>query len=152
MPQHHLTLLLLVGCTCGAMQWPRSRKEPGDRAPPKCHGGGCSSLVHYPVQGTTHYAEFNVPELPLKIGPTWFAYYNIDFQVHRHSRCVQRHPQSQPHLLHAAASATLLALAVRCSLRAAASVSAFASTLAVCGSLCMHLCSRPLALKAQMPE
>jgi hypothetical protein len=37
--------------------------------------------VHYPVRGTTHYAEFNVPKLPETVGPTFFVYYNIDWQA-----------------------------------------------------------------------
>ena len=48
--------------------------------PPKCKGGVCSALVHYPVSGTSHYAEFNVPNLPLEIANCYYIYYNIDWQ------------------------------------------------------------------------
>jgi len=53
----------------------------GERAQKGCNGGFCSSLVHYPVKGTIHYAEFNVPKLPEVVGPTFFVYYNIDWQA-----------------------------------------------------------------------
>ena len=58
-------LLLLLHCGAAAAS---SGALPS--APPKCSGGACSSLVHYPVQGTSHYAEFNVPELPKDTSPT----------------------------------------------------------------------------------
>mmetsp|Transcript_40723 Transcript_40723/g.109283 ORF Transcript_40723/g.109283 Transcript_40723/m.109283 type:complete len:307 (+) Transcript_40723:102-1022(+) len=53
----------------------------GDRSTPQCHSGMCSDLHHYPASGTFHYAEFNVPELPKIVGPTFFVYYNIDWQA-----------------------------------------------------------------------
>ena len=50
-------------------------------APPACNGGMCSSLAHYSVRNTTSYAEFDVPKLLVKVGPTFFIYYNIDWQA-----------------------------------------------------------------------
>ena len=53
-----------------------------DRYPSSaCNGGFCSSVIQYPVKGTSYYAEFNVPKLPKVIGPTFFVYYNIDWQA-----------------------------------------------------------------------
>ena len=42
-----------------------------------CNGGFCSSVIQYPVRGTSYYAEFNVPKLPEIVGPTFFVYYNM---------------------------------------------------------------------------
>ena len=73
--------LMRNGGGAANVAWPQHALRTRATAPPLCHGGACSSLAHYPVRGTLHYAEFNVPELPKKIGPTWFAYYNIDWQA-----------------------------------------------------------------------
>ena len=45
-----------------------------------CKGGVCSALVHYPISGTSHYAEFNVPDLPQDVANCYYIYYNIDWQ------------------------------------------------------------------------
>ena len=45
-----------------------------------CNGGFCSSLVHYPIVGSSHYSEFNVPALPTDIANCYYIYYNIDWQ------------------------------------------------------------------------
>eukprot|EP00947_MAST-08B_sp_MAST-8B-sp1_P000586 g586.t1 len=64
-----------------------------------CNGGACSSLVHYPVKGTTHYAVFNVPELPKSVGPTFFVYYNIDWQAAGPAGSFARMNQFVPQLM-----------------------------------------------------
>ena len=45
-----------------------------------CKGSVCSALVQYPVSGTSHYAEFNVPRLPQEVANCYYLYYNIDWQ------------------------------------------------------------------------
>lgn len=45
-----------------------------------CNGGMCCGFSHYPVTGAKHYTEFDVPGLPANVGPTYFVYYNIDWQ------------------------------------------------------------------------
>lgn len=62
-----LLSLMLAAADAGAPVRPAA-------APPTCNGGFCSSLAHYPVNGTETYAEFDVPALPRNIGPTFFVY------------------------------------------------------------------------------
>lgn len=81
-----LIAALALACIAGAHAASASDKgtraqPPPVLAPPSCNGGFCSSLAHYPVNGTSTYAEFDVPALPKKIGPTFFVYYNIDWQA-----------------------------------------------------------------------
>jgi len=46
-----------------------------------------------------HYAEFNVPALPKKLGPTYFVYYNIDWQPPGPSGSDARMNQFVPQLM-----------------------------------------------------
>ena len=36
--------------------------------------------MHYPIVGSSHYSEFNVPALPTDIANCYYIYYNIDWQ------------------------------------------------------------------------
>ena len=69
--------MLALGAAAAAATSP-TKLAPLDAAtaskPPACNGGFCSSLARYPVKGTATYAEFNVPALPKKVGPTFFVY------------------------------------------------------------------------------
>jgi hypothetical protein len=89
-------LLLLISGLAAAVVASSAAPAP---PPPKCNGGFCSSLAHYPCAGTTHYAEFNVPELPLAVGPTFFVYYNIDWQAAGPKGSAARMNQFVPQLM-----------------------------------------------------
>jgi hypothetical protein len=89
-------LLLLTSGLAAAVVASSAAPAP---PPPKCNGGFCSSLAHYPCAGTTHYAEFNVPELPLAVGPTFFVYYNIDWQAAGPKGSAARMNQFVPQLM-----------------------------------------------------
>jgi hypothetical protein len=78
---------------------PRHLQKPRKQEGAQCNGGFCSSLAHYPCRGTSHYAEFNVPELPEEIGPTFFVYYNIDWQAAGPSGSDARMNQFVPQLM-----------------------------------------------------
>jgi len=79
-----LTFLQLVSVNSSLAEFyelagaPSTQEADATRA--QCRGGFCSNMHHYPVNGTYHYAEFNVPKLPMSVGPTFFIYYNIDWQ------------------------------------------------------------------------
>ena len=58
------------------------RRVPATTRTGDCDGGTCCGMAHYPVRGTHHYAEFDVPALPELIdeAATYYIYYNIDWQ------------------------------------------------------------------------
>ena len=71
-----LAVRSVAGLGLQGHRWPPNHQLHG--TPPKCQGGTCAAFAHYPVNETRHHAVFNVPALPLKTGPTFFVYYNID--------------------------------------------------------------------------
>lgn len=74
-------LLLIFFCVSAFKPLLGHRLAPGTTLDPnQCNGGMCCGFSHYPVVGTHHYAEFDVPGLPTNVGPTYFVYYNIDWQ------------------------------------------------------------------------
>ena len=61
-----LVAVLVLGSIGFAEASSSNRMQRHAATPPSCNGGFCSSLAHYPVNGTQTYAEFDVPALPKK--------------------------------------------------------------------------------------